>query len=173
VEDTANRRTARALIRVDAARWGTIASALLVVLVLDPLGCDHSQDLGSSRALAADQSETELPATARPPAGGITAEEDAEIVPGPPGTVLVSHHPESLHRIEWQGTRDDTIRGYQVYRSCSDSEWEPIEFVKLRDDDERNRKTYVFEERFDAVCDYTVAAVDRRGSPGPRSTDIQ
>jgi hypothetical protein len=158
---------------IRAARGGGIASLLLATLSLASVGCDGSGDRGASPAFAEERSE--LPAGVTPPRdpGGITAEEDAAIPPGPPGIVLVSHYPELLHHIEWQGTRDDTIRGYQVYRSCPGRDWEEIGFVKLRGDDERNRATYVFEDRFDSVCDYTVAAVDHRGNPGPKSVEIQ
>lgn len=156
-----------------AARGPVIASLLLAALSLASVACDGSRERGISRALAEERSELPAGITPPPDPDGITAEEDAAIPPGPPGKVLVSHQPRLLHRIEWRGTQDDTIRGYQIYRRCPDGEWEEIAFVKLRDDDERNRATYVFEDRFDGVCDYTVAAVDQRGNPGPKSVEIQ
>ena len=103
---------------------------------------------------------------------GITKEEDEHIVSGPPGFVKVQNHGE-LHAISWQGTRDDTILGYQVYRRCQQEPWQPIGFVKLREDDPRNSGTYLYNDHFPENCEYTVAAVGPGGKPGPKSVDIQ
>ena len=56
---------------------------------------------------------------------------------------------------------------------CGSGDWERIGFVALRTDDERNRGTYVHEDVSDARCEYTVAAVDADGKPGPKTVDIQ
>ena len=103
---------------------------------------------------------------------GLSLEEDARNVPGPPGRVDVAHH-DGWNTVEWQGTADDTIGGYEVYRKCGGTTWEKVGFVGLRKDDPRNRRGYAFEERHDAVCRYTVAAVTPAGDPGPRTVDIQ
>jgi hypothetical protein len=146
---------------------------MVASLILASVGCDRSHDRAVALGLDAERVGPSGPSSPAPPAGGITAEEDAGIPAGPPGRVLVSHHPGSLHRIEWQGTLDDTIRGYQIYRRCPNGEWEEIAYLPLHDDDERNRAVYLFEDRFDVVCDYTVAAVDHLGNAGPKSADIQ
>lgn len=75
--------------------------------------------------------------------------------------------------MEWSGTRDDGVAAYRVYRRCSSGDWIEVGLVKVRDEDERNQATYRFEERLDAECDYTVAAVGRNGVTGPMSVDIQ
>ena len=102
---------------------------------------------------------------------GITAEADAQIPPGPPGSVSVMRRGQ-VHVVEWKGTRDDTIQGYEVYRKCPLGEWVKVGSVKLHPDDERNRGTYRFQLDFSADCEYTVAAVNPDGKPGPKSTDI-
>lgn len=107
----------------------------------------------------------------RQPRLGITIEEDEKIVPGPPGFVKITHHGE-LHEIHWQGTRDDTILGYQIYRRCPREPWQRIGFVALRKDDPRNAGLYKFKDHFSGNCDYTVAAVGPNGQPGPKSVDI-
>ena len=115
---------------------------------------------------------SDAPADAPPSVGGITADEDALIPAGPPGLVVVSQR-DDAHVVQWQGTRDDTILGYQVYRRCLPGEWTKIAFVEIHDGDNRNKGTYVFEDEFDADCEYTVAAVGRDGNPGQMSVDIQ
>ena len=95
----------------------------------------------------------------------------AMIPPGPPGTVLVTRDGD-LSVVSWKGTRDDRIRGYQVYRRCGSGGWDPLGFVPLHADDERNRGEYRFEDRYREHCEYTVAAVGASGRPGPRTVDI-
>ena len=110
---------------------------------------------------------------ASPPSGpGITAEEDAGLLSGPPGTVEVTHGPEG-HLVQWSGTRDDQITGYRVYRRCDPGKWVEVGLVETRDEDERNEGVYGFEEQFAADCEYTVAAVGRNGVTGPKSVEIQ
>ena len=116
------------------------------------------------------------PVTAQPPSAspsleGLSLDEQAHNLPGPPGNVIVAHR-DGLHRVEWDGTRDDTIGGYEVHRRCSGMTWEKLAFVAVRDDDPRNRGRYRFEERHDAVCEYTVAAVTPTGTRGPMTIEI-
>jgi hypothetical protein len=137
---------------------------MLVGLLLTSPACARSHDTS--------QQHPDAPSPGRPPVTrGITAEEDAGIAPGPPGEVRILHGGR-IHRIEWQGTRDDTVRGYQIYRRCSGSPWQELAFVELHANDPRNRDTYVFEDPFGAVCDYAVAAVAADGRRGPLSVDI-
>ena len=78
------------------------------------------------------------------------------------------------HRVEWQGTRDDTIKGYQVYsKPTNQGGWKPIAFIKLREDDPRNRGAYQFEKDVEPGCEYAVAAVGLAGKPGPKNVEIK
>jgi len=113
-------------------RTGLSVSAALAILAT---GCGGSTE-GPVERPAPDEQATSQPSTPVPPAG-ITLEQDALIPPGPPGTVNVSHR-DDVHVVEWKGTRDDTIVGYEVYRMCGSGDWERIGFVALRTDDERN-----------------------------------
>jgi hypothetical protein len=79
----------------------------------------------------------------------------------------------AVHRVEWAGTRDDTIRGYQVLRRCDGESWAPLAFVPLRSDDPRNRGPYHYEDRIDQTCEYAVAAVSAANEPGPTSVEVR
>jgi len=103
---------------------------------------------------------------------GITIEEDAKNVSGPPGSVEIEHD-GVMHEIRWRGTRDDTILGYQVYRRCQHEPWQGIGFIHLHKDDARNVGIYIFKDHYPENCEYTVAAVGPDGKPGPMSVDIQ
>ncbi len=142
------------------------------LLLLLP-GCQESVDRGDiSPPATAAASPSPSPATSAAPAG-ISAEEDARIPPGPPGTVNVTQNGRR-HVVEWRGTGDDTITGYQVYsRSTNREVWNTIGFVKLRADDTRNRGTYRFEKDVEPGCEYAVAAVGLAGKPGPKNVDIK
>ena len=103
---------------------------------------------------------------------GITFEEDARIPSGPPGSISISRDgPSSV--VEWKGTRDDTVLGYEVYRSCSQGEWVKLGFVRLSTSDERNTGLYRHGDSFSGECKYSVAAVGSDGKPGPRSMSVE
>ena len=102
-------------------------------------------------------------------ADGITAEEDALIPPGRPGTVSTSRQAEKC-LVEWVGTGDDTILGYVVYRRRPGEEWEEIGRTPLHPNDERNRGVYLFEDDGASEWEYAVAAIAANGMPGPRSS---
>jgi len=132
---------------------------------------------GSSTEQRVQASSTEAPTNAPPttavrPDEGVTREEDASNLPGPPGTVHVEHR-EGRHIATWSGTKDDTIVEYVVYRRCLDEAWKEVGRVKLHKDDKRNSGAYRFEERFDAACDYTVAAARLDGRPGPKTVETK
>ena len=113
------------------------------------------------------------PAPISPPPTGISAEEDGRIPPGPPGTVRVTQQ-DQKHLVEWQGTRDDTIKGYQVYsKSTNRGDWKAIGFVKLREDDLRNRGNYQFKQDVEPGCEYAVAAVGLGGKAGPKNVETK
>jgi hypothetical protein len=100
--------------------------------------------------------------------GGLTAEEDAMIPPGPPGTVSVSRE-NGFYVVQWEGTRDDTVIAYAVYRRCGAESWTPIARVPVRNP--RNEGPHDWKDRMDASCEYAVAAVDANGREGPRSDE--
>lgn len=102
---------------------------------------------------------------------GLTREQADESPAGPPGKVAVEHR-GVLHVVTWDGTRDDTIRGYEVYRQSDAGAWERVGFVPLRADDARNRGRYEFSETLERTCSYAVAAVDAHGRVGPKSVEI-
>ena len=110
--------------------------------------------------------------TPRPTVAGITFEEDARIPSGPPGSISISRHGPS-RVVEWKGTRDDTVLGYEVYRSCSQGEWVKLGFVPLSASDERNAGLYRYEDSFSGECKYSVAAVGSNGKPGPRGVPME
>jgi len=131
----------------------------------------------SSREPRFHASSTQTPTTSQPttaarPDDGVSREEDAHSLPGPPGTVHLTHR-DGRHIAEWSGTRDDTIVAYVVYRRCPGGTWEEVARVKVHKDDKRNRGAYRFEENFDAVCEYTVSAARLDGRPGPKTVEIQ
>lgn len=129
---------------------------------------DPSATSGRTTSQAAASSQ--IPS---PPPAGISAEENALIPPGPPGTVRVTLQGQK-HLVEWQGTRDDTIRGYQVYsKSTNQGDWKMIGFIKLREDDARNRGSYRFEKDVEPGCEYAVAAVGLGGKAGPKNVEIK
>lgn len=90
------------------------------------------------------------------------------IPPGPPGTVTVRHE-NGLYTLRWEGTRDDTVTAYEVYRRCGAESWEAVGRVPVRN--ERNEGPHDWEDRTDATCEYAVAAVDANGRVGPRSDE--
>jgi hypothetical protein len=135
-------------------------------------------EIGPPSSAAPEQTGAPAPTTpaevvppSAPPTGGISREEDAMIPPGPPGEVLVARNGD-LSVVSWKGTRDDRIRRYQVHRRCDPGDSDPVGFVPLHPDDERNRGEYRFEDRHRPRCEYTVAAVGASGRPGPRTVDI-
>ena len=172
------------------AVWAWITPFLLVAFIFQLAACDGERPEDAARKPTGPESSREGPGS--PSSGGltravdpsdakdpsrhpssveITAEQDAQIPPGPPGSVSVSRSGQ-VHVVEWKGTRDDTIQGYEVYKRRPPGKWVKIGRVKLRRDDERNRGTYRFEAKFNADCEYTVAAVGPDGKPGPKSADI-
>lgn len=165
-------------------------SYLLVAFLIQLAACSGGREEGVDRRPTTPESKPEGPdspsfdgltrgvdpsgakdSSPHPRSVGITAEADALIPPGPPGVVSVSRRSQ-VHVVEWKGTHDDTILGYEVYRKCPPGEWVKIGSVKLHPDDERNRGMYHFEAKFDSDCEYTVAAVSQDGKPGPKSADI-
>lgn len=102
---------------------------------------------------------------------GMTREEHDRIPPGPPGSVVVEQR-SGAFVVSWAGTRDDTIQGYVVYRRCAGEEWVEVQRVPLHAEDGRNRGQYSFEERWHTTCEYAVAALDARGRPGLKSTEV-
>ena len=153
-----------------AWRHPAVATLTPLVLVFAVGGCERGMRESPTAASppSAETAEPPLP----PSHSGITAEANAGILPGPPGSVDVTHLKGS-HRVVWRGTGDDQVARYRVYRRCPGSEWVELGSVALHTDDERNRGTYEFEEVFDDDCDYTVAAVDRSGVIGQKTVDIQ
>lgn len=150
-----------------------ICLLLTWVLLFCLPACKQRGDKGSPPDSTAGST---LPSSSIPtPAAsaGISAEENARIPPGPPGTVIVTQQGRQ-HVVEWQGTRDDTITGYQVYvRSTNQEVWKPVGLVRLRSDDSRNRGTYRFEKDAEPGCEYAVAAVGLSGKPGPKNVEIK
>jgi hypothetical protein len=139
-----------------------------------PRGSDRgptSAPSGAGRETAADAGETN-PSPARSDsassAGGLTTEEDAMIPPGPPGIVSVSRE-NGLSTVRWEGTRDDTVSAYEVYRRCGAGPWTSVARVPVRNP--RNEGPHDWEDRIDATCEYAVAAVDADGRVGPRSDE--
>jgi hypothetical protein len=155
---------------VNLASRERVDLSLATALVVLATGCGRFTESSDDRP-APDEPATSQPSTSSPRVG-ISAEEDATIPPGPPGTVNVSHR-DGVHVVDWKGTRDDTIVGYEVYRRCGSGDWNSVGSVALRPDDGRNRGTYVLEDEFKIRCEYTVAAVNAAGKPGPKSIDIQ
>jgi len=127
---------------------------------------------------SAEETATEPPeqgATEAVTGDGITAEEDALILPGPPGTVTVEGStPEgnSPLIVRWPGTRDDTISGYNVYNKNTGGNWTLIAFVPLRKEDPRNRGRYQYRTEVVGEGLYAVSAVDMKGTPGPKSPAV-
>jgi hypothetical protein len=134
------------------------------------IGCNRPSQPDAEHAATGEQMTIPAPLDATG-AQGITAEQDAGIPPGPPGLVSISTADGKII-VAWMGTRDDRIRGYEVYRRCAPGDWETIGFVPIREDDERNRGEYRFAERVRDGCEYTVSAVGADGRPGPRTVDI-
>ncbi len=144
---------------------GALSTVLVVVLAIDLLACGVG---------ATDPSEPDARAAThpKPTTAGISKEADASMPSGPPGVVEVTKG-ASIYRVEWVGTRDDTISGYQVLRRCAQGPWLALSFVALHDDDPRNRGRYQYEEEEDADCEYAVAAVSEDGRRGPTNLEIQ
>ena len=88
------------------------------------------------------------------------------IPPGPPGTVNASRENGS-YVVQWEGTRDDTVTAYEVYRRCGAESWIPVARVPVRNP--RNEGPHEWKDRVEANCEYAVAAVDANGRVGPRS----
>ena len=104
---------------------------------------------------------------------GITWVEQSSIPHGPPGTVQVTESGQSV-TVEWKGTRDHTIQGYQIYQKLTTEEvWKVIGFVELRADDSLNRGIYRFEKNIEPGFEYAVAAVGLDGKEGPKNVEIQ
>lgn len=145
-----------------------LLAVMATILFLQEAGLDRPSDVVRGRYLLVGAN----PGNQRQPEPGITIEEDARNVSGPPGSVKIKHD-GVMHEIIWQGTRDDTILGYQVYRRCQHEPWQGIGFIRLREDDPRNAGVYTFKDHYSENCEYTVAAVGPDGKPGPMSVDIQ
>jgi|TARA_B100000315_G_scaffold248782_1_gene279051 hypothetical protein len=105
---------------------------------------------------------TAVPACAKPESAdeGIRMEEDAAILPGPPGRISVAGG-----RIKWLGTASDILLAYRVYRRCGDK-LELISEVPIQGD---NRGWYAFEDAEHAHCRHLVSALDHYGNEGQRA----
>jgi hypothetical protein len=124
---------------------------------LSPLAAEH---LMSARATAGVRFEQ---------VAGITAEEDARLLPGPPGRVEATRSSAGVI-VRWPGTRLRIITSYRVYRSCGGGDWIAIADVPVQDD---NLKSFsVFDASPAEACQYAVSAKDAYGNEGPRSTPV-
>ena len=107
---------------------------------------------------------------------GLTEEQDNVILPGPPSNlrlVTLAADSDLQCQLVWNGTRDDTINGYNIYQLSSPGNWSLIGFITLRKEDSRNRGEYRFSKDIAASGTYAVAAVDNRGTSGPKSPAVQ
>ena len=102
----------------------------------------------------------------------MTREQHDANPPGPPGRVVHARR-DGVQVVEWDGTRDDTIAGYRVYRRRAGAAWTDAGFVPLHPDDPRNRGRYRFEDRAEEDLEYTIAAVDAAGRAGPKTAEIE
>ena len=106
---------------------------------------------------------------------GLTEQEDLLNLPSPPSDVrliLTTKNSQSQAVLVWNGTRDDTISGYNVYLLNTPKDWSLISFITLRKEDSRNRGEYQFSKDISAKGTYAVAAVNSKGTPGPKSAAV-
>ena len=143
---------------------GAIPSACCIFLLAGCLSQQEQKQPGTS----ASQNPTGAVA-------GITEQQDQLILPGPPSDlrlVVPASDSNLPYQLAWHGTRDDTISGYNIYKLDSPKKWSLIGFMSLRKEDSRNRMEYRFSKDIAASGTYAVAAVDSRGTPGPRSSEV-
>ncbi len=99
---------------------------------------------------------------------GISREENARILPAPPGKVNIRVLGNEV-RLTWFGTGLDIIQSYVIYKKCGDQDWIKIRVINVYGD---NRGIYEFADSYESNCHYTVAAVDIYGNEGPKSVEI-
>jgi hypothetical protein len=99
---------------------------------------------------------------------GLTLEEDSKILPAPPGQVSTVFR-NSTANIKWEGTRDDTVAFYVVYRKCQNDSWSAIAKLKATNN---NQGVYEFSDKKEGACKYAISAINLNGKEGPKSTDI-
>lgn len=152
-----------------ACSGALLRCAALVTCIAGVLACTPCAEAPRSPEVVATKPTHEPAAPAA--ASGSTREAQDLNPPGPPGTIRVERR-EGKSVLAWNGTRDDTIQGYQVYKRVGGGAWQTAAFVKLHADDPQNRATYSYSERCEETCEFTVAAVDAQGRPGPKTSEI-
>ena len=95
----------------------------------------------------------------------LTFEENAKIVPGPPGNLWLSTESDKK-TINWQGTRDDTVSYYTIYARC-DNESSPKKIVQVKSIGD-NSGMYSFGVKNNLNCDYSISATSIYGTEGPK-----
>ena len=121
------------------------------------------------------QADATIPDNATGTEPGLTEQQDLLNLPGPPSGIRLVAPAEgtsSQCQLVWQGTRDDTISGYNIYQLNSPKNWSLIGFMALRKEDSRNRGEYRFSKDLAASGTFAVAAVNNKGTPGPKSPAV-
>ena len=121
------------------------------------------------------QADATIPDNATGTEPGLTEQQDLLNLPGPPSgirLVVPVEGTSSQCQLVWQGTRDDTISGYNIYQLNSPKNWSLIGFMALRKEDSRNRGEYRFSKDIAASGTFAVAAVNNKGTPGPKSPAV-
>lgn len=102
-------------------------------------------------------------------AAGISRDEDARLLPGPPEPVQVIRR-DGRFLIRWRGTRLDILVGYRIYQRCGAAAWQPMTDVPIQPP---NDGIYEWSGRSPAeACEFAVAALDHYGHEGPRSAAV-
>ncbi len=154
-----NAKKVQAGLGLSTLKVFTTRSLLLTMTLIGALiltGCNVSV---TSQTSTSKQEKYEIP----PPSTGISVEEDALIRPGPPGNIWISNDGGKTV-IHWQGTRNDRVKNYVVYRK-GDADWQVIGRVPSFGD---NSSVYVFSETTITGFTYAVSAVSTRGVEGPK-----
>jgi len=141
--------------RVRALASALARSVALLALVCGAAGCAA---VHAPPAPAGDQD----------PGIGISRADDARLSPSPPTCRSVHAAPDGGREATWDGSGDDRIVAYQVYRRATgDASWRPVARVRAVGD---NRGRHAFRDAAparDGAVIYGVSAVDVYGHESP------
>jgi hypothetical protein len=103
------------------------------------------------------------------PNAGISREDDAVILPSPPGNIIVYRQKDGSSIVEWQDIGLEIVRFYKIYRKCPSGNWKVVAKVSAVNP---TLSYYHYRISNGDGCLVAISVEDQHGNEGKKSETI-